>query len=80
MRRCYIAVLFILVLLVSNILVSCASPPEGTVEWHLEQAHEMATKGHYDAAIDEYTKVIELDSGQAIAYVNRAAAYASIGQ
>ena len=36
----------------------------------------MSTK-NYDAAIDSYTKAIELDGGNPVFYSNRAAAYSS---
>jgi len=77
-RRGWI-VLLALVLLVTGILTGCG-PAKGTAEWHAEQAYKLAEQGHYDEAIEECNKAIELDPNLAAAYNNRAWAYNEKGQ
>jgi tetratricopeptide (TPR) repeat protein len=73
--RCLIVVLLTLVLLVSGILTGCAGPSEDTAELHFEQGNKLVNQGHYDEAIDEYTKAIELNPNLIKAYNNRATVY-----
>ncbi|MFC2066753.1 tetratricopeptide repeat protein [Chloroflexota bacterium] len=79
MYRGHITLLLVLLLLVIGILVGCG-PARGTAEWHFHQGNNFNEQGHYDEAIEEYTKSIELDPKLALAYVNRAKAYNEKGQ
>ncbi len=72
------ATLTILLALVLSVLSGCSSPPEGSPEYHMDRAHELAAKGQFQEAIEQYTMVVEADPTdpmKATAYTNRAAAH-----
>ncbi|HEY32983.1 MAG TPA: tetratricopeptide repeat protein [Dehalococcoidia bacterium] len=74
-------VLPVLLLVVLSALFGCSLPPEGSPEWYFNNADELASKGQYEEAIEEYTRVIEANATtttKAKAYINRAAAYIAL--
>lgn len=73
--------LSILLLVILNVLFGCSPPPEGSPEWYFDNADELASKGQYEEAIEEYTRVIEANATTTTrvkAYINRAAAYMNL--
>ena len=73
-----IVICMVMSLICSGVLTSCSSPPEGSAEWYFDRAYELASKGRFEEAASEYTKVIDAAPAMAGAYINRAAAYASL--
>ncbi len=80
MHRGRFVFLLVVVLLIAGILVGCVGPAKGTAEWHFDQGYKLAEQGHYDQAIEEYTKAIELDPDMAEAYCDRAVGYTEEGR
>ena len=80
MHRGRFVFLLVVVLLIAGILVGCVGPAKGTAEWHFDQGYKLAEQGHYDQAIEEYSKAIELDPDMAEAYCNRPVGYTEEGR
>jgi len=73
-----IAALSVLLLVILSAFSGCSPPPEGSPEWYLNRANELAGLGKYEEAIAEYTTVIEANattSTKVNAYIQRAYAY-----
>ncbi len=76
-----IVALPILLLVILSASFGCSLPPEGSPDWYFNHADELAGKGQYEEAIEEYTKVIEANATTTTrvrAYINRAAAYINL--
>jgi tetratricopeptide (TPR) repeat protein len=76
-----IVVLFMLLLVILSACFGCSLPPEGSPDWYLDYADELASKGQYEEAIEEYTIVIKANATTTTrvrAYINRAAAYINL--
>lgn len=71
---------FVVLLLFTSALIlpicGCVSESES----HYNAGFELHEQGHWEEAIAEYNKAIELDPNLAIAYNNRGAAYFETGQ
>ena len=75
MNRARLVFLLGLIVLVGGSLISCGGVAENTPRWHLDQGKVLVSQGHYDEAVQEYTRAIHLDSTFAEAYFWRAVAY-----
>lgn len=76
-----IGALSILLLVILSACFGCSLPPEGSPDWYFNRADELAGKGQYEEAIEEYTKVIEANATTTTrvkAYINRAGAYINL--
>ncbi len=80
MNRGNTILLLALVLLVGGIFVGCGGPAKGSAEWHLDQGNRFTDQGHYDEAIEAYSKSIDLAHEDADAYNNRGIAYSQKGE
>lgn len=75
MNRVRLVFLLALIVLVSGCLASCGGLTQNTAKWHLDQGKVLVVRSHYDQAIEECTKAIDLDPRLAKAYFWRAIAY-----
>ncbi len=79
-NRSYIILLLALPLLVGGILTGCGDSTTNTAKWHIEESLNLNKQGHYNEAIEQANKAIEIDPGLAEAYNSRAWAYGQRGQ
>ena len=78
-RRLWFVFIGIFALLMLAAIVGCEAAPEGSAEWYFARAYQFAKQGDYNSAITNYTDAIKVEPLLSKAYVNRAAAYDSIG-
>ncbi len=76
------SILSVSVLIFILIVAGCAEIHQPTLdaEANFNRATAYIKEGHYDQAIDDYTKVIELNPRDAKAYAIRGFAYSDKGQ
>ena len=74
-----IGLLSLLVILSVYILAGCLPSFNAEAEKHFYQGIEDRRQGNRDAALEEFTKAVEIDPGYYYAYYNRALVYHQIG-
>jgi tetratricopeptide (TPR) repeat protein len=79
-KRMRKAILSLLVMLLAFSLSGCLESFDAEAEEHFWQGIEYIRQGDNDAAMDEFTRAIELDPGYYYAYYNRARVYYESGE